>query len=455
MVASPVNTAVAETGRAEIRAILRLAAPLVLAEIGWMMMGVVDTVMVGRVGANAIGAISIATSLFYNIGIFAGGLLFGLDTLVSRAFGSGDPEECRSWAIQGLWLALMLILPVMGVVEAIIPLLGRMGIDRGVLADAQPYMRAINWSAAPLLIFFALRRYLQGQHVVRPIMFSLVTANLVNIFGNWIFVFGNLGAPKLGAVGSGWSTCISRVYMMAVLAYAAWRHDPGLLKRPWRPDPKRIAALMDLGLPAAAQMGFEIAVFSTVTVLIGRLNATALAGHQIALATISTTFMAPLGISAAAAVRVGTAIGRGDPRSAARAGWTALAMGGGVMACSALALLLAPRLIAELFTPEAPIIAAGVTLLRIAAFFQLFDGLQVVATGALRGAGDTRTPMICHFTGYWVIGLPLGAVLAFPYKLGAPGLWMGLSTALILIGSVLVLVWRRTVRRLSVSQTAE
>ncbi len=447
------KTAVAEPGRGEIRAMLRLAAPLVLAEIGWMMMGVVDTMMVGRVGADAMGAVSIGNSLFYNVCIFAGGLLFGLDTLVSRAFGSRDPQECRRWAIQGLWLALLLILPVMAVVAAMIPLLGRMAIDRGVLADTRPYMRAVNWSTPPLLIFFALRRYLQSLHLVRPVLFSLVTANLVNIFGNWIFVFGNLGAPKLGAAGSGWSTCISRVYMMAVLAYAAWRHDPLLFRRGWRPDLKRIRALVDLGLPAAAQMGFEIAVFSAVTVLIGRLNATALAGHQIALATISTTFMAPLGISAAAAVRVGTAIGQGDPPSAARAGWTALAMGGGVMACSALALLLAPRQIAELFTPEAPIIASGVPLLRIAAFFQLFDGLQVVATGALRGAGDTRTPMICHFAGYWVIGLPLGAVLAYHFQLGAPGLWIGLSTALILIGSVLVLLWQRTVRKLVPSPT--
>ena len=427
---------------------VHLAAPLVLAEIGWMMMGVVDTMVVGRVNADAIGAVSIGTGIFYNVGIFAGGLLFGLDTLVSQAFGAGDREECRRWAIQGLWLAMLLIVPVMLVVEAVIPLLGRMGIDAGVVADAQPYMRALNWSAAPLLIFFGLRRYLQSLHIVRPIMFALLSANLLNLAGNWIFVFGNLGAPKLGAVGSGWSTCIARVYMMAVLAYTAWRVDRGLIRGSWRPEWKRIRALIDLGFPAAAQMGFEIAVFSTVTVLIGRISATALAGHQIALTTISMTFMLPLGISSAAAVRVGNAIGRCDPRAAARAGWMALAMGAGVMTCSALTLLFAPRFIAEAFTPETEIIAAGVTLLRVAAFFQLFDGLQVVATGALRGAGDTRTPMICHFTGYWVIGLPLGAVLAFHFGLGAPGLWIGLSTALILIGSVLLLFWRRTVNKL-------
>jgi multidrug resistance protein, MATE family len=189
-------------------------------------------------------------------------------------------------------------------------------------------------------------------------------------------------------------------------------------------------------------------VFATVTVLIARLNAIALAGQQIALTTVSTTFMMPLGISSAAAVRVGSAIGRGDPEGAARAGWTALGLGAIVMSCAAAALLLIPHAIARLFTPEAPIIQAGVELLRVAAFFQLFDGLQVVATGALRGAGDTRTPMFCHFIGYWIIGLPVGAWLCFHAGLGARGLWMGLSFGLILIGIVLVWVWRRAVTRL-------
>jgi MATE family multidrug resistance protein len=195
-------------------------------------------------------------------------------------------------------------------------------------------------------------------------------------------------------------------------------------------------------------MGVEIAVFATVTVLIGRLNAIELAGHQIALTIVSTTFMMPLGISSAAAVRVGSALGRGDPQSAARSGWTALGLGAVVMSCAAATLLLIPHAIARLFTPDPRIIEAGAQLLQIAAFFQLFDGFQVVATGALRGAGDTRTPMLCHFTGYWIIGLPLGVWLCFHQALGARGLWMGLSIGLILIGLVLVAFWRRTVTRL-------
>ena len=437
-----------QADRAEMRAMIRLAMPLVLAEIGWMMMGVVDTMAVGRVSADALGAVSLGTTIFYMVGIFGSGLLLGLDTFVAQAYGSGDQEECRRCLINGFWLALFLIVPVMAVVELAIPMLGKFGIDPGVLRDTQPYMRALNWSAGPLLLFFGFRRYLQSINVVRPIMITLVSANLVNLAGNWIFVFGNLGAPKLGAVGAGWATCVSRVYMMALLGIVIWRNDRGLLHSSWKPDLKRIRALLTLGFPAAGQMGFEIAVFATVTVLIGRLNATALAGHQIALTTVNMTFMMPLGISSAAAVRVGQAIGRNDAEGAARAGWTALAMGGAVMACAAVMLLLVPRFIAGLFTPDAAIIAAGVTLLRVAAFFQLFDGFQVVATGALRGAGDTRTPMVCHFSGYWLIGLPVGVLLCFHYGLGAPGLWMGLSTGLILIGIVLVGFWRRTVTKL-------
>jgi len=430
----------------------RLALPLIMAEVGWMSMGVVDTMMVGRVSADAIGAVSLGTMIFYTVGIFASGLLLGLDTLVSQAFGAGNLDDCRHSLINGIWLSLFLIAPVMLIIEACNPLLAAMGIDSGVLRDTRPYLRALNWSAPSLLLYFGFRRYLQSINLVRPVMITLITSNLVNVVGNWIFVFGNLGAPKLGAEGSGWATCLSRVFMMSVLAVVIWRRDPALFHASWKPDIRRIRRLLVLGFPAAGQIGLETAVFATVTVLIGRLGATALAGHQIALTTVSMTFMMPLGISSAAAVRVGQAIGRNDPAAAARSGWTALALGGTVMSSAALALLFAPHFIARLFTPDAGIIAAGVLLLRVAAFFQLFDGFQVVATGALRGAGDTRTPMLCHFAGYWVIGLPVGALLCFHFGFGAPGLWIGLSTGLILIGIVLVAFWRRTVIRMRLSQ---
>jgi MATE family multidrug resistance protein len=334
----------------------------------------------------------------------------------------------------------------MGIVKAFDPLLARFGIDPEVLRYTLPYLHALNWSAPTLLLYFAFRRYLQAIHIVQPVMWTLVTANLVNLAGNWVLVFGHLGAPRMGAEGSGWATCISRAYMAIVLGIVLWRREPAVRSTSWRPDLARIGRLLRLGLPAAGQMGVEIAVFAVVTVLIGRLNALSLAGNQIALTTVSTTYMMPLGISSAAAVRVGNALGRRDREGAARSGWTALVLGVAVMSVAALTLLTAPRMIARLFTPEPEAITAAITLLRIAAFFQLFDGLQVVATGALRGAGDTRTPMLCHFFGYWVIGLPLGAELCFGRGLGAAGLWTGLSAGLILIGCVLTLLWRRASR---------
>jgi MATE family multidrug resistance protein len=428
----------------ELRAMFALAVPLVLSELGWMAMGIVDTMFVGRVSASAIGAVSLGTSVFYAIAICASGVLWGLDTLVSQAFGAGDLEDARHSLVNGVWLALFLIPFVMGTVWLFVPLFAMFGINREVLRVTEPYIRALNWSAPPLLLFFAMRRYLQSIGMVRPILITLITANLVNAIGNWIFVFGNLGAPKMGAEGSGWSTCASRVYMMAALIFIIRRHDKPVMTRSWHPDFLRIWRLFKLGVPAAGQIGLETSVFATVTIMIGKLSASVLAGHQIALTVVSTTFMMPYGISSAAAVRVGHAIGRRDPRGAARSGWTALAFGGGLMSLAAIALLTIPQAIARLFTPEAYIIAAATPLLQVAAFFQLFDGLQVTATGALRGAGDTRTPMLCHFAGYWIIGLPLGALLCFHYSFGAVGLWMGLSAGLILIGIVLFWFWRRT-----------
>jgi multidrug resistance protein, MATE family len=435
--------------REELLQMIRLAAPLVLAELGWMAMGVVDTMFVGRVGAEAIGAIGLGTMVFYGIAICAAGLLLGLDTLVAQTFGAGNRPDCHRSLVSGIWLAGLMIPLVMGMIWALEGILPHLGVDPEVLRATQPYLHALIWSAPPLLIYFALRRYLQALHMARPIMITLLSANLVNLAGNWILVLGHLGAPRLGAEGSGWATCLSRVYMAAALAYVLWKLDPEIVRISWRPDLVRMWTLVKLGAPAAGQMALEIGVFATVTVLVSRLNATALAGHQIALTTVSTTFMMPLGISSAAAVRVGFALGREDRLTAARAGWMALGLGAAVMSVAAIVLLAAPEWIARLFTPESAVIAAAATILRVAAFFQLFDGLQIVVTGSLRGAGDTRTPMVCHLVGYWIIGLPLGAILCFGRGLGAPGLWMGLSAGLIAIGIVLAAFWWRTAQRWS------
>jgi MATE family multidrug resistance protein len=269
----------------------------------------------------------------------------------------------------------------------------------------------------------------------------------VNLLGNWALIYGHLGFPAMGTVGSGWSTCFSRTYMMLVLlAYSLYydhRNKTGLRNAARLPNSLRFRKLVRLGLPAATQFGLEVGVFAVATALIARLGAVPLASHQVALNTVSFTYMVPLGISAAAAVRVGQGLGRRDADAASRAGWTAMLLGTGFMGCMALLLFLIPGPIVRIYTSDRALIPPTITLLFVAAFFQLFDGMQTVATGALRGAGDTRTPMFCHLFFYWLVGLPLGAYLCFRLGWGAPGLWTGLSVALILIGSALLYFWRK------------
>jgi len=432
---------------------LKLAAPLVLAELGWMGMGVVDTMMVGRVSAEAIGAVSLGSVLFYAVAIFGSGLMLGLDTLVSQAYGAGKLMDCHRALVSAVYFSLPLAPGLMMLVWCWVPLLGRFGIHPAVLREAVPYLKAIMWSTFPLLLYFALRRYLQGMNRATPVMFALVTANLVNLAGNWILVYGHFGARAMGAEGSGWATCISRVYMVGVLVicmfYDAAAHRTGLLHVSLMPDFAGIRALIVLGVPAALQLTLEVGVWAAATALIGTLDPRSLAAHQIAINTASFTYMVPLGISSAAAVRVGQALGRGDSAAAARAGWTAMALGAAFMTMVGVVLLAAPQYVARAFSTNRAVIRTAVGLLAVAAAFQLFDGIQTVATGALRGAGDTRTPMFCHLLAYWLIGLPLGYVLCFNAGWRAMGLWTGLCVALILIGSVLLFVWIRKVQMMS------
>jgi multidrug resistance protein, MATE family len=445
--------------RQEFRPMLRLALPLVLAELGWLFMGIVDTIMVGRLpySAVAIGAVSLGGTLFYAIGFFGSHIMLGLDTMVSQAFGAGKLEECHRAFFNALYLAAVLAPSLMILIFAGLPLLNHAGIDSQVLAQTIPFLKALNWSTLPLVLYFVLRRYLQAMGIIKPVVFALTSANLVNLLGNWVLAYGRLGFPAMGVRGSGWSTCISRAYMVAMLAIAVVYYDrkrsSGLWRASRRLELGRIRELLRLGLPAASQIILEISAFSATTVLIARLGAIPLAGHQIAIIVASTTYMVPLGISSAAAVRVGHALGARDVHAAARAGWMAILFGAIFMSCSAVALFLFPQAIARIYSPQPQVIRMGATLLMVAAVFQLFDGLQTVATGALRGAGNTRTPMLAHLLGYWVIGMPLGALLCFKFGLGAVGFWTGLCVALILIGIALLAVWHKTVASLAGQST--
>lgn len=441
-----------EARRGEVRPMLALAVPVVLAELGWMAMGVVDTVMVGGVGAEAIGAVAVGRALFFTVAVFGMGLLLGLDTLISNAFGAGDLADGQRCLVQGVLLALAVALPALLLLRGAGGLFESWGLTPSVIEPARAYLLALSWSLSPLLLYTCFRRYLQAVNRVRPVMIALTTANLVNAAANRVLIYGAFGVPALGAAGAGWATLVASVYMTGFLLTAVLLHDReerGALRTlPWVPDPARLRRLVALGLPAAGQLVVEVAVFAAATALAGRLDPSSLAAHQIALNCAGVSFMVPLGVSAAGAVRVGQALGRRDGRRASRAGWTALALGSGFMACAALSFLLLPGTILRGFTSDARVVAIGISLLGVAALFQLFDGLQVVATGVLRGAGDTRTPLLWNLVGHWVLGLPVGYWLCFVRGWGVVGLWLGWVVGLTSIGSLLLLTWARLARRL-------
>ena len=433
--------------RTELRSLVSLATPVVIAEVGWVSMQIVDIAMVGRLGPEAIGAVGVGSALFMVFGVGGMGLLLGLDPLVSQAWGAGARGAARRWLRHGLWLALALTLPIGLAARAVGSTLGAWGFDPVVLPLVRGYFDIILWSLPLLLLYAALRRYLQAVTQAVPIMATLVTANGVNAFANWVLVFGNLGAPALGVEGAAWATCISRVYMAAVLVVVALRQG-GLLRPLAGVRPAGFRQLLTLGWPAATQATLEYGAFSAVTLLAARLDPTTLAAHQIVINVASLTFMVPLGISAAGAVRVGNAVGRRDPSGASAAGWSTIGLGVGVMTASAVCFLAAPRLILGAFSPDSQVIGVGLTLIFVAALFQIFDGLQVCATGALRGLGDTRTPMRLNLAGHWLCGLPIGYGLCFVAGWGVIGLWIGVLIGLTVIGALLLRIWRRREREL-------
>ena len=435
----------------ELRALLTLAIPVVLSELGWMTMTIVDLIMVGRLGPDAIGAVGLGNAIYYAPSLFGIGLLLGLDTLVAQSWGAGRYDDCHRSLAQGIYIAAAFTPALMLYMLAGERIFTGHGVDPTVAHLTRSYVSLLNWGTFPLLVYGGFRRYLQGVSRVRPVAFALITANLVNLAGNWVLIYGHFGFPALGVRGSALSTCAARVYMAGVLVFAAWAHESkrghALFARWPAPDWARIRALLALGLPAASQVVLEVAAFGAATVMAAHLTPIALATHEIVLSCAAYTYMVPLGISAAAAVAVGHAIGAGNPARARRAGTLAIALGAGFMACMAILFLVIPRPIIGIWTHDPQVLALGAHILAIVAGFQIFDGTQTVSTGALRGLGETRYPMWMNFAGYWILGLPLGALLCFGFHWGLSGLWLGLTLALITIALLLCTRWLRDSRR--------
>lgn len=430
----------------ELRTLAKLALPVVLAELGWMLQGVVDVVMVGKLGPSAIGAVALGNALYYPITLFAFGLLLGLDTVVSQAFGRGDRDACPRALAQGVYIAVAVTAPAM--LATLLPamLLPHFGVDQSLIAPARSYLGVLLWGTLPLLLYAATRRYLQAIGEVRIVTLTFVVSNLVNWGANAVLIYGKLGMPAMGPRGSALATVISRILMaVMLLAYAAWfegRRHYALWRRWPAPQLAELRILLRLGLPSALHLLVEVAAFETATILAARISVDALAAHQIALNYAALAFMVPLGISAAASISVGHAIGAGDGAKARRAGWLSLGLAVTFMLCSATTFVAAPRILIALYTRDPHVVSIGVTLLALAAIFAVFDAVQVVMTGALRGMGLTRVPMLVNLAGYWILGIPLGIVLAFPMHRGVKGLWTGLCTALVLVAVLLFNYWR-------------
>lgn len=424
---------------------LRLATPVVLAELGWVLQGVVDTIMVGHLGPVAIGAVALGNALYYAPSLFGLGLLLGLDTVISQAFGRGDFEACHRALAQGVWIALGVSPLLMALFFGVSLLPEHFGIAPELVRPAVAYLRVLLWGTLPLLLYAAARRYLQAAGQVGVITWTFLIANLVNWGGNYAFIYGHWGMPALGVRGSALSTVFSRILMAAMLFFFSWRYERRRghsLFTYWAgPTRKQIVHLLGLGIPIAMQLLVEVGAFGATAILAGRISATALAAHQIALNYASIVFMVPLGISSASAVEVGQAVGAAQPRRARRSGLLALGLGLVFMGCAAAIFLSLPRQLISLYTKDAAVIATGVPLLALAGAFALFDAAQVISTGSLRGMGRTRMPMIANLLGYWVLGLPLGVLLAFHFRYGVLGLWIGLTAALIVIAVAVLHNW--------------
>jgi len=433
--------------RRELRAMLGLSLPVILAELGWVMMGVVDTIIVSPLGPAAIGAVGSGSSLLFSIYVLGMGTLFALDTFVSQAYGAGRIDECHRWFFAGLnvaaLLSVVLIVIGLGVVSAI----GHAGIHPDVIVLLQPYLRALLWSLPPLLAYTVFRRYLQAMNSVLPVTIAFVTANIVNAAGNYALIFGYFGFPRLGVIGSAYATFAARillaVFLLIAILYRERRSPSGFHDVRWTLDLPRMWRIARLGFPAAGQITLEVGVFAAASMLAARISPMALAAHQIVLHVASVLFMIPYGLSSAAAVRVGQAVGRGDAPGRRVAGWAAITIGLIFAGVTSVLLVATPESFLRLFTTDASVLAVGAVLLLFYALCQPLDALQVVATGALRGVGDTRTPMLANLIGHWGIGLPIAYYLCFSRSWGVEGLWTGLCIGLAIIGTFLADVWRR------------
>jgi MATE family multidrug resistance protein len=434
--------------RREALSLTRLSAPVIATQMGNMLLGVVDMVMVGHVSVEALAAAGLGHTWIFAVLLFGMGIVLGMDPLVSQTHGAGDGRGTGLALQRGIVVALVASVPMGLLWAATGPVLLLAGQDPTLAHKAQGYTLVQLPSIPFFMVSTALRHYLQGRALVTPAMWVMLIANIFNLFFNWVLIFGNLGFPALGLLGAGIATGLTRVVVL--LALLSWIFGFKLHRGAWIPWGRaafKAAGLRQIlvyGLPVGLQLFLEVWAFSMATLMAGRLGASALAAHNIVMNLASLSFMVPLGISFGVSTRVGNLIGGGNQQDVMRACGVAFIMGGGVMTLSAVVFVLGRHWLPTLYIPDPSVTRLCAWILPIAASFQLFDGIQVVGSGILRGMGRTRTAAGANAFGYYLLALPLGGLLAFHSDLGLAGIWWGLCLGLASVAILLVLwVWRK------------
>ena len=420
--------------RTEAFALLKLGLPVIGAQLAQIGMNFVDTVMAGNLGPRALAAVAVGGSLWMMVALFIMGVLTAVTASVSQLFGARKQEEVGHFVRQALWLGQGLGLVCFLVIRNADPLLYWLEIEPEIIPITLGYIDAITWGLPALCAFVVFRYFSAGVSMTRPILVISLIGFVTNIAGNYVFMYGQLGLPPMGAVGCGWaSALVMWMNLLCLVTYVGlhpYYRPFRIFKRFDWPRHVDLVGTLRLGLPIGISVFLEASLFSTVALLMGSLGTTTVAGHQIAINFASITFMIPLGLSIAITVRVGQAMGRGSQSDARRAGFVGVCLALGFMAISAVAILLFPERIVSIYTDDAAVELVAIHLLFMAAIFQLSDGSQVAGAGALRGLKDTTVPMLITLVAYWGIGLPLGYTLGIVWALGPQAMWIGLIAGL-------------------------
>jgi multidrug resistance protein, MATE family len=439
----------------ELRAMLALALPLVLTQLTQILVHTTEVLMLGRLGAAPLAAATLAAALFHTGMMFAIGVASATAPLIAQAKGARQPRQIRHVVRQGLWMTLAITLPLMAALWFVRPLLSAMGQDEALLAMTEAYIRAALWGLPFSVGFIVLRSFAAAFGHARAILIAALVAALINIPLSWVLIFGGPGVPAMGTRGAGIGVAITFGLMFGLLLAYCLTASPfrryNVLGRFWRTDWATFDEIFRVGFPIGGAVVMETGLFATSTLFMGLIGTAQLAAHQIALQLASIAFMVPLGLSHAATIRVGLATGAGDRARARLAGWVACGLGTAFMAGMAILFWAAPTALVGLFldpaTPEgAAAIAFAVGFLRIAALFQLVDGLQVIGIASLRGLKDTAVPMWLAGFGYWLVGFPISYWLGFHTALGGTGIWIGLAFALATVAAVMMLRFERLTR---------